>query len=243
MRMNAQLTSRFRPSRRSRRSETARGPAMQSLRLRFPSSLTRLATAAALLPLLACGKDEGAAAAQAGAGGGPPGGGMPPAQVMVVTLKTESVTLNRELPGRTSPLMVAEVRPQVSGIVKRRLFTEGGLVNAGQPLYELDDAVYRAEYENARAALAKSQAALEAARLAAKRATELRTIDAVSEQEKENAVAAQRSAEADVAASRAMLERQRVNLRYARITSPITGRIGMSTVTAGALVTANQDAP
>ncbi len=196
----------------------------------------------ALLPLLACGKDEDAAG---GGGGGAPGGGgeMPPAQVTVVTLKTEPVTLTRELPGRITPVMEAEVRPQVNGIVERRLFTEGGIVRAGQPLYELDDAVYRAEYENARAALAKAEAAAQAARLTAKRADELRKIDAVSEQEKENAVAAQRAAEADVAAGRAMVERNRLNLRYARIASPITGRVGMSTVTAGALVTANQDDP
>ena len=203
-------------------------------RLLAPRSLVL----AALLPLVACGGDPGP-------GGGAAVGGpaMPPPQVTVVTLSAETVTLSRELPGRTSPMMVAEVRPQVSGLVKRRLFTEGTLVAQGQPLYELDDAVYRAEYENARAALAKAEAAAVAARLASRRATELRAIDAVSEQEKENAVAAQRSAEADIAAARAMVERQRVNLRYARITSPIGGRIGMSTVTAGALVTANQDEP
>lgn len=211
---------------------------------RPPLSAFHALALVSLLPLVAvaCGGDDKGGAAAGGGPGGPPGG-MPPAQVLVVTLKAEQVTLERELPGRTSPMMVAEVRPQVSGLVKRRLFTEGGLVSQGQPLYELDDAVYRAEYENARAALAKAEAGREAARLAARRATELRSIDAVSEQEKENAVAAQRAAEADVAAARAMVERQRVNLRYARITSPISGRIGMSTVTAGALVTANQDAP
>jgi membrane fusion protein (multidrug efflux system) len=189
--------------------------------------------AAVLLPLalLACGKKDQA----------PPQ--MPPAQVTVVTLKTEPVTLTRELPGRTSPTLVAEVRPQVDGIVKRRLFTEGAPVKEGQPLYELDDAIYRAEYQNARAALAKGEAQVGAARLAAKRATDLRAIDAVSEQEKESAVAALHSAEADVAAAQAMVERQRVNLRYAHIVSPITGRVGMSAVTPGALVTANQEAP
>jgi len=168
---------------------------------------------------------------------------MPPPQVTVVTLKSEAVTLTRELPGRTTPVLEAEVRPQVNGIVERRLFTEGGLVKAGQPLYVLDDSVYRAEYENARAALAKAEAAAHAARLSAQRAGELRKIDAVSEQEKEDAIAAQRAAEADVAAGRAMVERNRVNLRYARIAAPISGRVGMSTVTPGALVTANQDAP
>jgi len=192
----------------------------------------------ALLPLIACGKGDGG-----GAGGAQGGGQMPPALVTVVTLKSEPITLDRQLPGRTTPVMEAEVRPQVNGIVERRLFSEGGIVKAGQPLYELDDSVYRAEYENARAALAKAEAAATATRLAAKRASELRAIDAVSEQEKEDAVAALRAAEADVAAGRAMVARHRLNLRYARITSPITGRVGMSAVTAGALVTANQDAP
>ena len=168
---------------------------------------------------------------------------MPPPQVTVVTLRAEPVTLTRELPGRTSAVAVAEVRPQVSGIVRSRLFTEGGLVRAGQPLYQIDDAVYRAEFENARAAVAKAEAAVEAARLTARRAAELRELDAVSEQEREDAVAAQRAAEADLAAARAMVARERVDLGYSRLVSPISGRIGMSSVTVGALVTANQDTP
>jgi membrane fusion protein (multidrug efflux system) len=168
---------------------------------------------------------------------------MPPPQVTVVTLDSETVTLTRELPGRTSAFQVAEVRPQVSGIVRGRLFTEGALVRAGQPLYQLDDAVYRAELENARAALAKAEAAVEAASLASRRADELREIDAVSEQEREDTIAALRSAEADRAAARARVERERLNLEYSRITSPIGGRIGISSVTPGALVTANQTEP
>jgi membrane fusion protein (multidrug efflux system) len=177
-------------------------------------------------------------------GGEPPAPPSPgPAQVTVMTLRAEPLTLTRELPGRASAHLVAEVRPQVSGIVERRLFTEGGLVKAGQTLYQLDDAVYRAEHENAQAALAKAEAARQAADLAATRATELRARDAVSEQERENAVAALRSAEADVAAARAMVERNRLNLRYASIAAPIGGRIGMSMVTAGALVTQNQEDP
>jgi len=211
---------------------------MQSLPS-LPRSFRRFALLA-LLPLVACGgKDKG------GPGGAQGGGApqMPPAQVTVVTLKAEPITLTRELPGRTSAVAEAEVRPQVNGIVKRRLFSEGGIVKAGQPLYELDDAVYRAEYDNARASLAKAEATAHAAQQTAKRATELRRIDAVSEQEKDEAVAAQHSAEADVAAAKAMVARNRLNLVYARIASPITGRVGMSAITAGALVTANQDAP
>lgn len=168
----------------------------------------------------------------------------PPAMgaVTVVTLKPESVTLTRELPGRVNPQRVAEVRPQVSGIVKERLFAEGGVVKAGQALYQLDDATYRADVASAKAALARAQAALQAARLAARRADELAKIEAVSKQEQERATAALRQAEADVAVAKAALDRSAVVLGYSRITAPIGGRIGKSTVTQGALVTANQAA-
>jgi membrane fusion protein (multidrug efflux system) len=174
------------------------------------------------------------------------GGGAPPAfggfkpQVTVVTLKAQPVTLTRTLPGRTSAFLVADVRPQVSGIVKRRLFTEGGFVHAGEPLYEIDDAIYRAQYDNANAALQKAQATEVAAQLAAKRSAELIKIDAVSTQDNENAIAAEKQAEADVAAARAALASAGVNLAYAHITAPISGRIGRSSVTQGALVTADQ---
>lgn len=161
-------------------------------------------------------------------------------EVSVVELKTQPVTLTRELPGRTSAYLVADVRPQVSGIVKRRLFTEGSLVHAGQVLYEIDDSLYRAQYDNAKAALQKAQANEVAAQLAARRAAELIKIDAISAQDNENAISAQAQAVADVGAARAALDSARVNLAYARITAPITGRIGRSSVTAGALVTADQ---
>jgi membrane fusion protein (multidrug efflux system) len=161
-------------------------------------------------------------------------------QVTVVTLKPQSVPLTRELPGRTAAYLVAEVRPQVSGIVKRRLFTEGAFVKAGQSLYELDDAPYRAQYNNARAALQKAGATVEAARTTARRDAELLKIDAVSQQDNDNAVAAWRQAEADVAAAQAAVDSAAVNLGYAHIVSPITGRIGKSSVTQGALVTQNQ---
>jgi membrane fusion protein (multidrug efflux system) len=167
----------------------------------------------------------------------------PPPEVGVVTLRAETVTLTRELPGRTTPSLVAEVRPQVGGIVQSRLFSEGGRVKAGQPLYQIDDAIYRADQASARAALGRAQATLNSARQNAARATELAKIDAVSKQDHENAIAALRQAEADVAAAQATLDRGDVILGHARITSPITGRIGKSTVTQGALVTANQTAP
>jgi membrane fusion protein (multidrug efflux system) len=164
-------------------------------------------------------------------------------QVSVVTLHPQSVNLTRELPGRTSAFLVAEVRPQVSGIVKRRLFTEGALVKAGQPLYELDDAIYRAQYDSAQAALLKARATLDAAQLAAKRSAALVKVDAISAQDNENAIASLRQAEADVAAAQASVEGSAINLAYAHIAAPISGRIGKSAVTQGALVTANQTAP
>jgi membrane fusion protein (multidrug efflux system) len=174
-------------------------------------------------------------------GAPPPGAGMPPAEVGVVTLTPQTVTLARELPGRTTPFLVAEVRPQATGIVKERLFVEGGLVKAGQPLYQLDDAVYRADVASARAALARTEATLNTATLNARRSDELVKIEAVSRQDNENAQAARQQAQADVASARASLERAEINLAYAKIASPITGRIGKSSVTPGALVTANQE--
>ena len=163
--------------------------------------------------------------------------------VTVVTLTAQAVTLTRELPGRTSAFMVAEVRPQVSGIVKQRLFTEGGMVTAGEPLYQLDDAIYQADYASARAEVARAQAALDTARSHARRSAELVASNLVSQQENDKAVDALRQAEADFAAAEAALHKQAVILRYTRVNSPISGRIGKSSVTQGALVTANQEVP
>ncbi len=172
----------------------------------------------------------------------PPSAGGAPTPVTVVTLKSEPVTLTRELPGRTVASLVAEVRPQANGIIKRRLFTEGGSVKAGQPLYQLDDASYQADLASGQAALARAQATLNSARLNATRSAELAKIDAISRQDNENATAALLQAEADVKAAQAALQRNNIVLDYARITSPISGRIGKSSVTQGALVTANQAA-
>jgi len=197
----------------------------------FLRGLALTALAASVLTLAAC-KGQQAAPQQGG-----------PAEVTVVTLKPQAVTVTRELPGRTSAFQIAEVRPQVNGIVKQRLFEEGALVKAGQPLYQLDDAVYRAENNNAKATLAKAKAALYSAQLNARRTSELARIDAVSKQDDETATATWRQAEADVAAGQAQVESTGVNLAFARIVSPITGRIGKSAVTPGALVTANQAEP
>ncbi len=142
--------------------------------------------------------------------------------VTVATLKPETVTLTRELPGRVSPFLVAEVRPQVNGIIARRLYTEGGLVQAGQPLYQIEDATYRADNESARASLARAEATLVTTQLNARRSAELVKIDAVSKQDDEDAAAALRQAEADVKATRAAVDRASVVLGYARITAPMS---------------------
>ncbi|BBM03437.1 efflux RND transporter periplasmic adaptor subunit [Microbulbifer sp. GL-2] len=163
-------------------------------------------------------------------------------QVTVVTLESEPVTLTRELPGRTSPFKVAEVRPQVNGIIKQQLFREGGRVDANQPLYQLDDALYQADVDSARAKLQRASAALNIARLKAERTAGLVKNGAVSKQENDSAEADLQEARADVAAARAELQRAEIQLDYAQITAPITGRIGKSSVTQGALVTANQAA-
>lgn len=166
----------------------------------------------------------------------------PPPQVTVVTMRGQAVTLSRELPGRVRASLVAEVRPQVGGIVRRVMFTEGGLVKAGQSLYELDSALYQAQFDSAKASLDKAQATQHAARLAAARSAELIRIEAVSAQDNESAIAAEAQARADVAVAQAAVETARVNLAYTRIVAPISGRIGKSSVTQGALVTAEQAA-
>lgn len=180
------------------------------------------------------------AVALAACGGEPEAQQRPPTPVTVVTLAPETTTLTRELPGRTNAYRIAEVRPQVTGIVAKRLFQEGGMVKAGQPLYQLDNAAYKATAATAKAQLARARATLVAARLTAARSAELARIDAVSKQDNENATAALRQAEAEVAAGEAAVQSAQVTLGFARITAPISGRIGKSSVTQGALVTANQ---
>lgn len=161
----------------------------------------------------------------------------------IVTLRAEPVTLVRELPARVNAHLIAEVRPQVSGIIEKRLFTEGGEVKEGQALYQLDDSTYQAELASARATLARAEATLESARLNETRTAELAKVDAVSQQDLENATAALEQARADVQLSQANLRAKVIQLDYARITAPISGNIGKSSVTQGALVTQNQAQP
>ncbi|MEA5124799.1 efflux RND transporter periplasmic adaptor subunit [Xanthomonas floridensis] len=171
-------------------------------------------------------------------GGPPPEEGTP--EMAVLTVRQQPVPLTTALPGRTVPYLIAEIRPQVGGIVQSRQFTEGGDVKAGQTLYQIDPATYRASYASAQATLAKAQANLRTARLKAERYTELAQIKAISQQEGDDTSAALGQAEADVAAGKASVETARINLAFARLDAPISGRIGRSSVTPGALVTANQ---
>jgi len=165
-----------------------------------------------------------------------------PVEVEVVTLQPQPVHLVVELPGRTAAFRIAEVRPQVGGIIQKRLFTEGSEVKAGQLLYQIDPATYQASYDSAKAALVKAEALEHSASLKAERYRVLVRTKAVSEQEQIEIEAGWKQAVADVAAAKAALASARINLDYTRVTAPISGRIGKSSVTEGALVTAQQSA-
>lgn len=168
------------------------------------------------------------------------GGAQQPVEVGTYTVQPQAVTLTTELPGRTSAYLVSEVRPQVGGIIQKRLFTEGSDVKAGDVLYLIDPATYEAELESAKANLARADANVESARLKAKRYKELVQINAVSKQDYDDADASLKQSLADVAAYKAAIRSAQINLNYTKVTSPISGRIGKSSVTPGALVTANQ---
>ena len=169
----------------------------------------------------------------------PPAGAPPPAEVSVVTLKQESVTLTTELPGRTSAFRVADVRPQVGGVLQKRLFTEGADVKENQQLYQIDPAPYQAAFDSALAAAQKAQANQAIAGVTMKRNQGLLAAHAVSQQDIDNANATYAEAQADVASANAAVETARINLTYTRVLSPISGRSGRS-VTVGALLTPNQ---
>ena len=168
----------------------------------------------------------------------PPQGALPSVSYMEV--KSRAVTLSTELSGRTSAYMVAEVRPQVSGIIQQRLFVEGSDVREGDVLYQIDPAIYQAAYDNAKATLMRAEANEVAAGLLAERYRQVVRVSAVSKQEYDNAVAAHGQAKADVAGARAALDLARINLDYTEVKAPVSGRIGRSAVTPGALVTQNQ---
>jgi membrane fusion protein (multidrug efflux system) len=164
---------------------------------------------------------------------------MPPAEVTVLTLKEEPVSLSTELPGRTTAFRVADVRPQVNGVLQKRLFTEGADVQAGQQLYQIDPAPYQAALDTAQATLDHANAALINANLTLDRNKGLLVSHAVSKQDMDTATAVATEAQADIATAKAAIETAQINLTYTKVLSPITGRTGRS-VTEGALVTANQ---
>lgn len=201
---------------------------MPSFRSRAALPLTLIAVA---LAVSACG------------GNAPPAAGqMPPPEVTVVTLKSSDVTLSRELTGRVTPSLIAEVRPQVSGIIQQRLFTEGGSVRAGQALYQIDNTAFLADRNAAAAQVVRAQAALTTASLKATRSAELAKTQAISKQDNDNAQAALRQAQAELRAAQAAVQGANVPLGFTRVSAPISGKIGRSSVTAGALVNAGQPA-
>jgi len=192
--------------------------------------------------LVACGKPAGSAGAP-GAGPGGPGGTPPPPEVGVVTVRTQPVALANELPGRVEALRTAQVRARAAGILQKRLFVEGSDVKAGQQLFLIDPAPYQAALASAQATLARAQANLAQAAAQAQRYKPLVEAHAVSEQEYVNAVAAQKQGEADVAAGKAAVQTAQINLSYATVVAPISGRIGRALVTEGALVGQGEATP
>ncbi|MCZ7590670.1 MAG: efflux RND transporter periplasmic adaptor subunit [Kiritimatiellae bacterium] len=209
---------------------------MRTLRLSTRASLLVIAAMAAGVTLVGC-KKGGALEGAAGAGfsAGPP-------EVGVVTIKAERMPITVELPGRISASLVAEVRPQVTGIILKRLFEEGADVKEGDVLYQIDPALYEAALSSAKAALAHTEANLASLRSQMARLEELIKIHAISQQQYDDTDAALKQAEAELAANKAAIETAKINLGYTQIKAPISGRIGKSSVTVGALVTANQGA-
>jgi membrane fusion protein, multidrug efflux system len=175
-----------------------------------------------------------------GSGPGQQAGPPPVPEVATITIQPQSVELTTELPGRTSAFLVAEIRPQVNGIIKKRLFREGSDVKAGHLLYQIDPAPFQVALDSARASLGKAQANLPSIRLKAERYQELLVDKAVSRQDYDDAAAAMEQARAEIEYWKAQVEAASINLGYTRVTAPISGRIGKSSVTDGALVTAYQ---
>ena len=174
--------------------------------------------------------------------------GKPPAQkappeVMTISVEKESVLLTSDFPGRTSAYRVAEIRPQVNGVILKRLFEEGSDVQAGQSLYQIDPAAVEAAVNSARAALERAQANLPAVQLRQERYKLALENKAVSQQDYDDASAALKQAQADILYYQAMLDNAQINLNYSKVISPLTGRIGTSSVTDGATVTAYQPVP
>lgn len=205
------------------------------MQLQVNAMVRTLVPAAVWFGLLAAGGCERRPAAAA-----PPGAALPPTEVVVATVTPQKVELTTELPGRTSAYLVAEIRPQVNGLIQKRLFTEGSDVKAGDVLYQIDPAPFQAALNTAEAALGRSQATLPSIRARVERYKGLLADKAVSQQDFDDATSALNQAEADIQYWKASAETARINLGYTKVTAPISGRIGRSTVTDGALVTAYQ---
>ncbi|HWU04768.1 MAG TPA: efflux RND transporter periplasmic adaptor subunit [Novosphingobium sp.] len=201
----------------------ALAPAALSATLLAPVAL------ASMLALAGCSGKQAAPAQQ-------------PAEVGVVTLKTEPVTLSNELTGRVTAVNTADVRPQVDGLIRDRLFEEGSMVRAGQPLYQIDPRLYRASLGTAQAQLESAQATLANADAKLKRYQSLSDPTAVSRQDLDDTLATSRTSKASVHQYQASVQTAKVNLEYTRVLAPITGRIGRSAYTKGALVSASQSA-
>lgn len=199
------------------------------IRSRLAKSFAALMGVAALLSLSACEQQNAAPMMQQG-----------PVEVSVVTLSAGRVELSNELPGRAVAFRKAEVRPQVTGIIEKRLFVEGALVNEGDQLYQIDPSRYEASLANAKAQLQRAEANYATTRAREARYKNLLAEKAVSQQEYDDALASYQQAEADVAVSRAAVQTAEIDLRYTQVKAPISGRIGVSSVTEGALVSANQ---
>lgn len=196
-----------------------------------------------LAALAACGQGAGGEGGQEAGGGAAQQQQPQAARVEVMRVEPQSIGSVRTLPGRATPYAEAEIRPQVTGLIESRLFTEGELVTEGQALYQIDADEYVAAVQSAQAALERAQATAATAGETAKRFERLADINAVSQQSYDEAVAAQKQAEADVGIQRAALDRARIDLARTKVRAPIDGRIGRSAVTEGALVTANQATP
>ena len=209
-------------------------PISTALRLRRGVAAGGLSVA--LLALAACGKSQAPPA-------GPPGAGMPAPAVGVVTVQPGDVSLLTELPGRLEASRTAEVRARAAGILQKRVFREGSDVKAGQALFVIDAAPYTAALQSAQASLSRAQANLVQAKSLADRYQPLLAANAISQQEYATAVAAYKQAEADVAVGRAAVQTSRINLNYASVTAPISGRIGRALVTEGALVGQGEATP
>ncbi len=192
----------------------------------------------AVVALLALALGLGGCGSGQGQQPGPP----PIPEVATVTIQPRPVELTTELPGRTSAYLVAEIRPQVNGLIKKRLFQEGSDVKAGQLLYQIDPAPFQVAHDSAKASLGKAQANLPSIRLKAERYRELLADKAVSRQDYDDAAASLEQAKAEIEYWKTQVEAARINLGYTRVTAPISGRIGKSSVTDGALVTAYQPA-